>query len=105
MASGLEKEAAAVSIAKPCMGAAAGALLLLLGAGASVGLLTINNNLILAGTTVMVGAQNMHWADQGAWTGEVSPPMVYLHHSATVPPVTVPVEAVTDPVTVNPVPL
>lgn len=27
----------------------------------------------LAGTRVMVGAQNMHWADAGAWTGEVSP--------------------------------
>jgi L-erythrulose 1-phosphate isomerase len=27
-------------------------------------------------TKVKVGAQNMHWADQGAWTGEVSPLMV-----------------------------
>ena len=27
----------------------------------------------LAGTRVKVGAQNMHWADDGAWTGEVSP--------------------------------
>jgi L-erythrulose 1-phosphate isomerase len=27
----------------------------------------------LAGTRVKVGAQNMHWADSGAWTGEVSP--------------------------------
>ena len=27
----------------------------------------------LAGTRVKVGAQNMHWADAGAWTGEVSP--------------------------------
>jgi triosephosphate isomerase len=27
----------------------------------------------LAGTRVRVGAQNMHWADAGAWTGEVSP--------------------------------
>ena len=25
---------------------------------------------------VKVGAQNMHWADHGAWTGEVSPPML-----------------------------
>ena len=25
---------------------------------------------------VKIGAQNMHWDDQGAWTGEVSPPMV-----------------------------
>ncbi len=31
---------------------------------------------ILAGTRVKVGAQNMHWADQGAWTGEVSPLMI-----------------------------
>jgi L-erythrulose 1-phosphate isomerase len=31
---------------------------------------------MLAGTTVKVGAQNMHWADQGAWTGEVSAPML-----------------------------
>ncbi len=31
---------------------------------------------ILAGTRVKVGAQNMHWADNGAWTGEVSPLMV-----------------------------
>ncbi|AJY38094.1 triosephosphate isomerase family protein (plasmid) [Burkholderia humptydooensis] len=31
---------------------------------------------ILAHTTVKVGAQNMHWADRGAWTGEISPPML-----------------------------
>jgi L-erythrulose 1-phosphate isomerase len=31
---------------------------------------------ILARSRVKVGAQNMHWADQGAWTGEVSAPMV-----------------------------
>jgi triosephosphate isomerase len=31
---------------------------------------------ILADTSVKVGAQNMHWADQGAWTGEVSPLML-----------------------------
>ncbi len=31
---------------------------------------------MLAGTTVKVGAQNMHWADDGAWTGEVSPLML-----------------------------
>lgn len=30
----------------------------------------------LAGTRVKVGAQNMHWADAGAWTGEISPPML-----------------------------
>jgi triosephosphate isomerase len=31
---------------------------------------------MLANTSVKVGAQNMHWADQGAWTGEVSPVML-----------------------------
>lgn len=31
---------------------------------------------ILSGTQVKVGAQNMHWDEQGAWTGEVSAPMV-----------------------------
>lgn len=31
---------------------------------------------ILRGTSVKVGAQNMHWADAGAWTGEISPPML-----------------------------
>lgn len=30
----------------------------------------------LADTSVKVGAQNMHWADSGAWTGEVSAPML-----------------------------
>ena len=30
----------------------------------------------LAGTRVMVGAQNMHWQDAGPWTGEISPPML-----------------------------
>src|SRR5262245_51280553 len=30
----------------------------------------------LAGTRVKVGAQNMHWDDQGAWTGEISPLML-----------------------------
>lgn len=30
----------------------------------------------LAQTRVKVGAQNMHWADEGAWTGEVSPVML-----------------------------
>ncbi|RID90829.1 triose-phosphate isomerase [Gemmobacter lutimaris] len=30
----------------------------------------------LADTSVKVGAQNMHWADDGAWTGEVSPLML-----------------------------
>lgn len=31
---------------------------------------------VLAGTAVRVGAQNMHWADAGAWTGEISPAMI-----------------------------
>jgi triosephosphate isomerase len=31
---------------------------------------------MLKGTSVKVGAQNMHWADDGAWTGEISPPML-----------------------------
>lgn len=28
------------------------------------------------GTTLFLGAQNMHWADQGAYTGEISPQML-----------------------------
>lgn len=31
---------------------------------------------ILKNTKVRIGAQNMHWADQGAWTGEISPLML-----------------------------
>lgn len=31
---------------------------------------------VLARTSVKVGAQNMHWADEGAWTGEISPVML-----------------------------
>jgi L-erythrulose 1-phosphate isomerase len=31
---------------------------------------------ILRDTRVRIGAQNMHWADKGAWTGEISPLMV-----------------------------
>ncbi|WP_194098263.1 triose-phosphate isomerase [Marivivens aquimaris] len=31
---------------------------------------------MLADTSVKVGAQNMHWDDAGAWTGEVSPLML-----------------------------
>jgi triosephosphate isomerase len=31
---------------------------------------------MLSATRVKVGAQNMHWADDGAWTGEVSPLML-----------------------------
>jgi triosephosphate isomerase len=30
----------------------------------------------LAATRVKVGAQTMHWADEGAWTGEISPVML-----------------------------
>ncbi|TIU62894.1 MAG: triosephosphate isomerase [Mesorhizobium sp.] len=30
----------------------------------------------LASTRIKVGAQNMHWADAGAWTGEISPLML-----------------------------
>ncbi len=30
----------------------------------------------LASTDIKVGAQNMHWADAGAWTGEISPLML-----------------------------
>jgi triosephosphate isomerase len=31
---------------------------------------------ILAGTQIRVGAQTMHWADHGAWTGEISAAMI-----------------------------
>lgn len=31
---------------------------------------------LLAKTRVRIGAQNMHWADAGAWTGEISPLMI-----------------------------
>lgn len=31
---------------------------------------------LLANTSVKVGVQNMHWEDDGAWTGEISPLMV-----------------------------
>lgn len=31
---------------------------------------------MLAGSDVKVGAQTMHWADAGAWTGEISAPML-----------------------------
>ncbi|TJZ91815.1 triose-phosphate isomerase [Paracoccus gahaiensis] len=31
---------------------------------------------MLAGSDVKVGAQNMHWDDAGAWTGEISPVML-----------------------------
>ena len=30
----------------------------------------------LVGSNIGVGAQNMHWADNGAYTGEVSAPML-----------------------------
>ncbi|MFT8808108.1 triose-phosphate isomerase [Gluconobacter sp.] len=31
---------------------------------------------VLEDSALMVGAQNMHWKDSGAWTGEVSAPMI-----------------------------
>ena len=31
---------------------------------------------LLADSSVKVGAQNMHWAEDGAWTGEISPLML-----------------------------
>ena len=31
---------------------------------------------ILDGSSIVVGAQNMHWSDRGAWTGEISPLMI-----------------------------
>ena len=31
---------------------------------------------ILNTNSTIVGAQNMHWSDNGAWTGEVSPVML-----------------------------
>lgn len=31
---------------------------------------------MLDGTDIRIGAQNMHWDDAGAWTGEISPPML-----------------------------
>lgn len=31
---------------------------------------------MLKDSSVKVGAQNMHWSDEGAWTGEISPVMV-----------------------------
>lgn len=31
---------------------------------------------ILSNTSVKVGAQNMHWVEEGAWTGEISPVML-----------------------------
>ena len=31
---------------------------------------------IVAGTPIALGAQNLHWENQGAWTGEVSGPML-----------------------------
>lgn len=36
---------------------------------------------ILNDTNVKVGAQNMHWADEGAWTGEISPVMLTDCHA------------------------
>ncbi len=31
---------------------------------------------LLSGNQIFVGAQNMHWADEGAYTGEISPKML-----------------------------
>ena len=31
---------------------------------------------VLAGSPVLLGAQNCHWEDKGAFTGEISPPML-----------------------------
>ncbi len=31
---------------------------------------------MLSGTSVLLGAQNMHWEDAGPWTGEISAPML-----------------------------
>lgn len=31
---------------------------------------------LLLGSRVRIGAQNMHWADDGAWTGEIAPLMI-----------------------------
>lgn len=31
---------------------------------------------LLSASNVKIGAQNMHWADEGAWTGEISPVML-----------------------------
>ena len=31
---------------------------------------------VLAGSPVMLGSQNCHWEDAGAFTGEISPPML-----------------------------
>ena len=33
----------------------------------------------LAGSSIMLGAQNMHYEDKGAFTGEVSPPMLQAY--------------------------
>lgn len=31
---------------------------------------------VLKGTGILLGAQNVHWADEGAYTGEISPGML-----------------------------
>src|SRR5271170_3097628 len=33
----------------------------------------------LAGSSILLGAQNMHYEDKGAFTGEVSPPMLHAY--------------------------
>ncbi len=37
----------------------------------------------LAGSSIVLGAQNMHYEDKGAFTGEVSPPMLLRSASLT----------------------
>src|SRR5436305_1103684 len=39
------------------------------------------------GTTLFLGAQNMHWADQGAYTGEISPLMLKNRMRGEISPV------------------
>ncbi|MFT8807282.1 triose-phosphate isomerase [Gluconobacter sp.] len=39
---------------------------------------------VLEGSPMMVGAQNMFWEDSGAWTGEISGPMVVECGASTV---------------------
>jgi triosephosphate isomerase len=36
----------------------------------------VNVHQVLEGSTIAVGAQNVHWADSGAFTGEISAPML-----------------------------
>lgn len=38
--------------------------------------ISLQSALAAAGTKLIIGAQNLHWADSGAYTGEVSAPML-----------------------------